>query len=68
MDDAERNRLHHNMAEAMGPCSEAVTERWLAVLKRVHPDYEAGVRHALETDDSDVNAVPVTDDSPVPTK
>ncbi|MER5171387.1 catalase [Thioclava kandeliae] len=68
MDDAERDRLHHNMAEAMGPCSEAVTERWLAVLGRVHPDYEAGVRKALATDGSDVNAVPVTNDSPVPTK
>ncbi|OCX63141.1 catalase [Thioclava sp. SK-1] len=65
--DAERDRLHHNMAAAMGPCSSSVTERWLAVLHRVHPDYAAGVRAAL-AEGSDVNAVPVTDDTPVPTK
>ncbi len=52
------------MAAAMGPCSDSVTERWLAVLNRVHPDYAAGVRHALENP-SDVNAVPVTDDTKV---
>ncbi|KEP70085.1 catalase [Thioclava dalianensis] len=63
MDQGERDRLHHNMAAAMGPCSESVTERWLAVLKRVHPDYEAGVRRALK-EAGDVNAVPVTDETP----
>ncbi|PIL18768.1 hypothetical protein P775_19560 [Puniceibacterium antarcticum] len=64
MDQDERDRLHDNMAAAMGPCSESVTERWLAVLKRVHPDYESGVREALKTA-GDVNAVPVTDDTQV---
>ncbi|TDL83657.1 catalase [Palleronia sediminis] len=64
LDQDERNRLHHNMAAAMGPCSESVTERWLAVLERVHPDYAAGVRQALK-DASDVNAIAVTDDSAI---
>ncbi|WP_417258868.1 catalase [Celeribacter sp.] len=45
--EAERGRLHANMAGAMAPCSDSVRERWLAVLGRVHPDYEAGVRAAL---------------------
>ncbi|WP_406736558.1 catalase [Thioclava sp. GXIMD4215] len=48
MNDAERDRLHHNMAEAMASCSTPVTERWLSVLNRVHPDYAAGVRKALQ--------------------
>ncbi|NIZ11401.1 catalase [Pseudooceanicola sp. HF7] len=65
MDDDERARLHSNMASAMGPCSDAVKERWYAVLGKVHPDYEAGVRKAVE---DDVNAVPVTDDSQVTTR
>ncbi|WP_417243740.1 catalase [Celeribacter sp.] len=45
--DAERDRLHANMAGAMAPCSDSVRERWFAVLGRVHADYEAGVRAAL---------------------
>nr|WP_321509718.1 catalase [uncultured Celeribacter sp.] len=45
--DAERTRLHGNMAGAMAPCSQNVRERWFAVLGKVHPDYEAGVRAAL---------------------
>ncbi|WP_417269760.1 catalase [Celeribacter sp.] len=45
--EAERGRLHANMAGAMAPCSDSVRERWLAVLGRVHPDYESGVRAAL---------------------
>ncbi|MEM8788383.1 MAG: catalase [Pseudomonadota bacterium] len=47
MNDAERDRLHGNMAAAMAPCSESVKERWYAVLGRVHPDYESGVRTAV---------------------
>ena len=43
----ERARLHANMAGAMAPCSMPVRERWLAVLGRVHPEYEAGVRAEL---------------------
>jgi catalase len=62
MNDEERGRLHSNMASAMGPCSDSVKERWYAVLRKVHPDYEAGVRKAVE---DDVNAISVTDDTPV---
>ncbi|KAA2317244.1 catalase [Pseudooceanicola sediminis] len=62
LNDEERARLHSNMASAMGPCSDPVKERWYAVLGRVHPDYEAGVRRAVE---DDVNAISVTDDTPV---
>ncbi len=63
LDDAERDRLHRNMAAAFGPCSQGVKERWLAVLAKVHPDYAAGVR-AADAAKSDVNAIPVTDDTP----
>ncbi|WP_128255495.1 catalase [Falsirhodobacter deserti] len=56
----EKARLFDNMASAMGPCSANVKERWLAVLRRVHTDYEAGVRSALAAAD-DVNAIPVTE-------
>ncbi|SEL74608.1 catalase [Roseivivax marinus] len=65
LDDAHRDRLHKNMAGGMAPVSESVKERWLAVLKRVHPDYEAGVRRALETGDHGEPALPVTDQTPV---
>ncbi|WP_339695646.1 catalase [Celeribacter baekdonensis] len=47
MGGEERARLHANMAGAMAPCSPSVRDRWLAVLGRVHPDYEAGVRSEL---------------------
>lgn len=46
-DQGERDRLHTNMAGALAPCSDAVKERWYAVLERVHPDYAAGVRKAV---------------------
>ena len=65
MDQDERDRLHKNMAGGMAPCSDAVKERWLAVLGKVHPDYEAGVRRALETGEHGDPALPVTDDTPV---
>ncbi len=65
LSEDERDRLHKNMAGGMAPVSEPVKERWLAVLKRVHPDYEAGVRRALETGDHGDPALPVTDDTPV---
>jgi catalase len=63
--DEQKSRLYANYAAAMGPCSQAVKERWYAVLERVHPSYAAGVRKANEEMDSDVNAVPITDDSKV---
>ncbi|MGZ9812405.1 catalase [Pseudoroseicyclus sp. H15] len=67
MDQAERDRLHSNMAAAMAPTSDPVRERWLAVLGRVHPDYEAGVRKELKHPKPEV-AIPVTDDTPVHAK
>ena len=63
--DEQKQRLYNNYAAAMGPCSDSVKERWYAVLEKVHPDYAAGVRKANEALDSDVNAVPVTDDTPL---
>ncbi|MBP0481888.1 catalase [Sagittula salina] len=60
LNDEERERLHQNMAGAMDPCSDAVKERWYAVLERVHPDYAAGVRRACES----APALPVTPDTP----
>lgn len=63
--DEQKDRLYKNYAAAMGPCSDSVKERWYAVLDKVHPDYAAGVRKANETLDSDVNAVPITDDTPL---
>lgn len=68
LQEDEKLRMYKNYAAAMGPCSEDVKERWLAVLGKVHADYEAGVRKAIKELDTDVNAVPVTDDSEVPTK
>lgn len=65
-DEGQKQRLFNNFAAAMGPCSQPVKERWYAVLERVHPDYCAGVRAANEAQASDVNAVPVTNDTPVP--
>lgn len=46
-DDGQKARLFSNYAAAMAPCSDAVKERWYAVLERVHPDYAAGVRKAV---------------------
>lgn len=63
--DGEKQRLFANYAAAMGPCSKEVKERWYAVLERVHSDYAAGVRKANENLDTDVNAVPVTDDTTI---
>ncbi|WJG09976.1 catalase [Aliiglaciecola sp. LCG003] len=63
--DEQKQRLYNNYAAAMGPCSDAVKERWYAVLEKVHPDYAKGVRLANEKLDSDVNAAPITDETPV---
>ncbi|MGC1954124.1 MAG: catalase [Gammaproteobacteria bacterium] len=63
----QKLRLYANYAAAMGPCSKQVKERWYAVLERVHPDYAKGVRQANERMDSDVNAVPITEETPVET-
>ncbi len=45
-DDGQKDRLHHNMAEAMAPASEEVKQRWYKVLEKVDPDYAAGVKAA----------------------
>ncbi|GGG67016.1 catalase [Salipiger pallidus] len=65
LSDEERDRLHRNMAGGMAPCTDGVKERWLTVLKKVHPDYEAGVRRALETGEHGDPSLPVTDDTPI---
>jgi len=65
-DAAQKARLSaNNYASVIGPRSKAVKERWYAVLERVHSECAAGVRQANERLESDVNAVPVTDDLPV---
>ena len=66
--DEQKERLYKNYAAAMGPCSDCVKERWYAVLEKVHPDYAAGVRKAVEALDTDVNAVPITEDTPLEDK
>lgn len=65
MNDEERDRLHKNMAGGMAPVSNGVKERWLSILNKVHPDYEAGVRKALETGNHGDPSLPVTDDTPL---
>lgn len=64
-DNEQKQRLFKNYAAAMGPCSESVKERWYAVLEKVHSEYASGVRKANEQCDSDINAVPITDETPV---
>tara|TARA_B100000780_G_C21124289_1_gene455774 strand:- start:3534 stop:5036 length:1503 start_codon:yes stop_codon:yes gene_type:complete len=66
--DEQKARLYKTYAAAMGPCSDGVKERWYAVLEKVHPDYAAGVRKAVESLDTDVNTVPVTEDTPLKDK
>lgn len=44
----QKARLFSNVAEAMWGIPDFITERQLAHFKKVHPDYEAGVRTALE--------------------
>ena len=66
--EEQKARLYKNYAAAMGPCSDGVKERWYAVLEKVHPDYAAGVRKAVESLDTDVNTVPITEDTPLKDK
>lgn len=65
LSDAERDRLHRNMAGGMAPVSDEVKDRWLRILEKVHPDYASGVRKALETGDHGSPALPVTDGTPL---
>ncbi len=43
----QKARLYSNVAEAMAGVPKEIVERQLAHFKKVHPDYEAGVRAAL---------------------
>ncbi len=47
-DDAQKQRLYSNIAEAMAGVPDAIIERQLALFAQVHPDYAAGVRAALD--------------------
>ncbi|EAU41934.1 catalase hydroperoxidase hpii(iii) protein [Fulvimarina pelagi HTCC2506] len=69
MNEEQRQRLYQNMGGAVaGVTSDAIVERWLGHLKQVHPDYEAGVRKAMQearaSDEYQPNSHPVTDDTP----
>jgi catalase len=47
-DKEQKARLFTNVAEAMWGIPDFIAERQLAHFKKVHPEYEAGVRTALE--------------------
>ncbi len=47
-DTGQRERLYHNLAEAMQGVPAFIIDRQLALFDQVHPDYGAGVRAALE--------------------
>jgi catalase len=47
-DTEQKGRLFSNVAAAMGGVPGAIVERQFARFKLVHPDYESGVRAALE--------------------
>ncbi|MCA9102407.1 MAG: catalase [Planctomycetales bacterium] len=46
-DEGQRQRLFSNIADAMLSVPSVIVERQLGHFERVHPDYAAGVRHAL---------------------
>ncbi|MBF7682859.1 catalase [Acinetobacter sp. B5B] len=46
-DEGQKQRLFSNISDAMQGVPKEILERQLAHFKRVHPDYEAGVRKAL---------------------
>jgi catalase len=48
-DEGQRARLFLNCAEAMWGVPKEIIERQLGHFKKVHPDYEAGVRRELDT-------------------
>lgn len=47
-DDGEKSRLFDNVAGAMEGVPDEIIERQLGVFERVHPDYAAGVRKAVD--------------------
>ncbi|GLK75254.1 catalase A [Methylopila jiangsuensis] len=63
-DDGQKNRLFANLAAAMSGIPEEIAERQLAHFKRVHPDYEAGVRKARATLTGREPAISVTPNTP----
>ena len=63
-DEAQRARLFGNYAAAMGGVPEEIVERQCQLLDRVHPEYGAGVREAVSRMNTDVNAAPITENTP----
>lgn len=64
-----RTRLHKNLAGSLRDVPKEIVERALGNLKRVHDDYEAGVRKELEAldakpDQYEPNGMPVTTETP----
>ena len=47
-DEGQRNRLFQNIAEAMKGVPEQIIERQIDLFEKVHPEYGAGVRKAIE--------------------
>jgi catalase len=46
-DADQKQRLFKNMSESMASVPAEIVERQLGLLEQVHPEYAAGVRHAL---------------------
>ncbi len=46
-DAGQKQRLFMNMSESMASVPTEIVERQLGLLEQVHPEYAAGVRHAL---------------------
>ncbi|HEY4261159.1 MAG TPA: catalase-related domain-containing protein, partial [Schlesneria sp.] len=46
-DADQKQRLFKNMSESMASVPMEIVERQLKLLEQVHPEYAAGVRHAL---------------------
>lgn len=68
--DDEKQRLYKNIAGTWGEVPEEIIERQLAEFKKVHEDYEKGVRDAwneIKQQDGYVpNAAPVSENTPQP--
>ncbi len=66
--NAEKKRLYMNIAGGWGSVPEAICERQLALFKKVHPDYESGVRQTWEKVKKEgnykPNAAPITEETP----
>ena len=68
MSEEERQRLFMNIAGTWGDVPETICERQLAEFKKVHEDYEAGVRKAWEQVKAEggykPNAAPASEKTP----